>query len=91
MSEPETFVISDLMVKVYPNPFTNQFQVKINSISDETVEVKVFDVLGQLIDAKAGLANQSDYTFGNNLIPGIYMVEIKQGDSKEVIRVVKSN
>lgn len=91
MSEPETIVISDLMVKVYPNPFTNQFQVKINSISDETVEVKVFDVLGQLIDAKAGLANQSDYTFGNNLIPGIYMVEIKQGDSKEVIRVVKSN
>ncbi|HLP51394.1 MAG TPA: T9SS type A sorting domain-containing protein [Chitinophagales bacterium] len=82
---------NELQVNVYPNPSANQFQAKVAGNSNEEIDIRIFDVLGQLIDIKTGLANQTEYTFGSNLTAGIYMVEVKQGESKQLVRVIKSN
>jgi hypothetical protein len=77
-------------VKVFPNPFSDKFHLSITSSNTESLEIKIFDVLGQLIEGRKDIAFESDVTFGTNLSKGIYLVEVTQGEKTQVIRVIKS-
>ena len=78
-------------VKLYPNPFADQFKLNVEA-SDETrdIQVRIFEVLGQLIQDKTTIGLQTDVTFGSNLQKGVYLVEVSQGDKIQVLRVIKS-
>lgn len=68
------------VVSLYPNPAVNNFTVKITSPKDETVQVRVFDMLGKVL-----LSQQSTIVVGINnlsfnniskLSTGTYTVQI---------------
>lgn len=80
---------SDLLVcKIIPNPSTQYFNLQINSGSKEKIAVKLLDISGRLISTMTGEKNQV-IRFGDNLRPGLYMVEVIQGDQRRVYKVVK--
>lgn len=75
--------------KVWPNPSSNNFTLRpAFSGMPETVALKVYDVNGQLVYQGKGYSNK-DYRFGENLLPGVYMVELVQGKNRTIIKVVK--
>ncbi|MBL7745570.1 MAG: T9SS type A sorting domain-containing protein [Chitinophagaceae bacterium] len=77
-----------LDVSIDPNPATDYFNLHIRSVSTEKIEVKLFDISGRLISGMTGTNNQT-IRFGKDLLPGVYIAEIRQGQQRKTIKVVK--
>lgn len=79
---------SAMEVKVYPNPSSSNFNLKVTSDSKEKIDARVMDVRGRLIKRMSFDANET-ILFGNELTPGVYMIKLKEGKDEKSVRVVK--
>jgi hypothetical protein len=80
----------DFDATVAPNPFSNNFTVNIQSPSSESINIKVYDMIGKLVDEQTiESINISDYQLGKGYATGVYNVIINQGENRKVLRVVK--
>jgi hypothetical protein len=77
-----------LVCKVLPNPSCQYFNLEIESASNEKIEVNLYDISGRFISKLNAVKNQT-YKFGNDLQPGMYTVEVKQGPQRKTIKAVK--
>lgn len=75
-------------VNAWPNPSSRSFNLQVESVSNETIDVYISDIIGTRILKLKTENNQSIY-FGGDLKPGMYMVEIRQGGNVKTIKVVK--
>ncbi|MFA6950753.1 MAG: T9SS type A sorting domain-containing protein [Lentimicrobiaceae bacterium] len=73
---------------LWPNPGTQNFNLKIESTNDATIEVNVTDVTGRKV-LRMNALNKQTILFGNQLLPGIYIVSVSQGNSHSTIKMVK--
>lgn len=70
-------------VEVYPNPFTNEFQVNLSSELSGITDISIYSLDGRLVledTIDGGLKSKTIRTSGLN--SGTYIVEIKNGDNK---------
>jgi hypothetical protein len=79
---------SVLKVSAYPNPATDAFSIQLQSNSKEKVKITVTDLLGRKVFQAEGNATQI-YKFGNDLKPGMYLLQAVQGTEKQSIKLVK--
>jgi hypothetical protein len=79
-------------ITAYPNPTETYFNVKVTSTVKETVEVRMFDMLGKMVQVKRGAPDQV-FRFGDDIAAGMYTIEARQAGQKEkaAIKVVKQN
>jgi Secretion system C-terminal sorting domain/SprB repeat len=77
-----------LSVQAYPNPTTTDFTLVFTSNSKEKIAISVTDILGRKVQ-QAELSGKNQYRFGNDLRPGIYIVQVVQGNQKQSIKLVK--
>jgi hypothetical protein len=77
-----------MVVKVYPNPTTNQFSVQVNTTATEEAVVRLLDVQGRFIKSVKVAANQT-ISLGSELKAGAYLLEVRQGKEVKTIRVIK--
>ena len=77
-----------LKVKVLPNPGTTEFNLIINSNSNEQVEIVVFDLYGKKVYQGRGSINEK-YRFGNKFVSGIYILQVIQGAKIQTIKLIK--
>jgi hypothetical protein len=82
---------SHLEVLVYPNPSRSEFNFILESPTDEMASLKVYDIQGHLLVETTNLVPNDEHRFGNELISGVYIVVVKQGDFEKATRVVKIN
>jgi len=81
-------------VSLYPNPTANAFKLLIKNnkvagtISSTSAIVKVIDIQGRMIKSFQANTNQV-IAIGNELKPGVYMVEVRVGEEVKVVRAVK--
>ncbi len=74
----------------YPNPFAENFQLDIKTSSEEVLQVKVYDMLGKLVDNQILDATQVEgFEIGSNYPSGVYNVIVSQGDNLKTVRVIK--
>ncbi len=75
---------------LYPNPNKGNFTVKFNSVSENKVGITVHDMRGRIIFDNSydntGLFSQNIQL--DNAQSGVYLVTVKDGDRKEVKRIV---
>lgn len=75
---------------VYPNPNSGNFNIQFNSTSSNDVNVTVFDMSGRKIfDNK--YANQASFNQNiklDNVQSGVYLLNVSDGDRKEVKRII---
>ena len=76
-------------VIAYPNPSTTYFAVAVNGVSNEKVTVKVYDVLGRLLNNIQSTDGQN-ITFGSDLPRGTYITVISQGSESKTIKLIKN-
>jgi hypothetical protein len=76
-------------VKVRPNPTTNFFTFDIRSKSDEKVSLKVMDFSGRIVETRAGISPNATLEIGSNYPRGTYSAEVRQGNKKETVIMVK--
>ncbi|HLG34182.1 MAG TPA: T9SS type A sorting domain-containing protein [Bacteroidia bacterium] len=72
-----------------PNPFDNAFTLHILTTEYvNAVIVNVFDVTGRLVEHHADVNEQTE--IGATLKAGVYIAEVRQGDNRQVLQIVKS-
>ena len=81
---------SGFEISVYPNPFASQFHMLIMSESSERIDMRIFTLTGQLLSETNGVATNTEVSLGDQFPAGVYFVEVKQGDVKKVLRMVKA-
>ena len=86
---------NDVSVDVYPNPFTNYFQLNFSLKAGEKFSCELFDITGKLVMKKplnvpSGKTSFTMYT--NSLSTGTYMLNLKSENislTKKIIKTTK--
>jgi Secretion system C-terminal sorting domain/Bacterial Ig-like domain (group 2) len=81
-------VTPSLEIDAYPNPSFQEFTLTLEGERQVHTLLTVTDVLGNIVFQVQGPA-KSKYVFGKDLMPGIYFVQVMQGDLKKSVKVVK--
>ena len=87
-NEAVTVEKSKFEATAYPNPFHSNFTLKLEP-SDEITTVKVFDMLGRLVESKRTNNTDREVNLGANFPTGVYSVIVSRGDQIKTVRVVK--
>jgi len=69
---------------IYPNPNSGQFRVEFNANGSQTGEVRMFDLLGNLVkrnDYHFSKGENTKVIFADELSNGIYLVQLNFGSS----------
>jgi hypothetical protein len=79
-----------LNVNVYPNPYTSAFQLDIDTTSQSELEIKVYDMVGKLLEVrKVSITESTNQEIGSSYPSGIYNVIVTQGANMKTLRVIK--
>ncbi len=78
---------NDLAVKVHPNPSATTFTAIIQSNDVGKVEWKVIDLTGRIIEQ--GISPGRTIQFGSTYTPGLYILEVIQGERSAQIKLIK--
>jgi Secretion system C-terminal sorting domain len=74
----------------YPNPFATNFKLDITPSNDGTIAVKVYDMVGRLIEERQVLVTEIDtQEVGDKYPTGVYSIVISQGENIKTVRVIK--
>ena len=74
----------------YPNPYTDTFTLNLQSSSEAKVQVKIYDMVGKLLEVRnVAPTNVEAQRLGNVYPSGVYNVIVTQGDMVETLRVIK--
>lgn len=77
-------------VNAYPNPFTEGFQLSINTSAEDTVGLKVYDMLGREVESLEGTVDEMTHVaLGARYPSGVYNVIVTQGMQVKTLRVIK--
>ena len=78
----------DFTTSVYPNPSGDVFNVRLTSASKAPALLMIVNNAGNTVYSTRINAG-AYYQLGQNLKPGIYYINIKQGTQSKTIKVVK--
>lgn len=82
--------VSAFKAMTYPNPFTSDFNIGITTDSQEKVQLRIYDMLGKLVESAEVNAEELNATrVGAQYPSGVYNVIVNQGGVVKTIRVVK--
>ncbi|HEX8562733.1 MAG TPA: T9SS type A sorting domain-containing protein [Flavobacterium sp.] len=81
---------ASIKVVAYPNPFNDAFSISIDNTDRAAVQVKVYDMMGKLLEVRDMEANNIEaQRLGSNLPAGVYNVVVTQDGTAESVRVIK--
>lgn len=79
-----------LAMTIAPNPSFNYFNIALRGGNPNgTINMRVLNILGKVVEQKANLAPGQTVRIGNNYQTGIYIVEISQGNDREYCTLLK--
>jgi VCBS repeat-containing protein len=77
-----------IQASVYPNPSQSYFNLRLRTISNEPISIRVMDIKGRVVKEVKTTTLQL-VQFGNELIQGTYIVEVVQGKQRVILKVEK--
>jgi hypothetical protein len=80
----------DFKAVAYPNPFADNFNISVTTVSEENFTVKVYDMTGRLLETRnATLLDMQTLQVGDRYPSGVYNVILTQGENVATLRVIK--
>jgi ELWxxDGT repeat protein len=87
MASAET---EEIIMTPYPNPFTNDFSLRVNGNDDEVADVGVYDISGLPIEKLNGIKTNTDHpNIGITWPKGMYIVKVYKGGKLSTHTVIK--
>jgi YD repeat-containing protein len=84
-----TDVVSEHILKIYPNPTKGQFSVEVENFSSDTVgEAGLYDIAGKTVHRQTLTSGLIRFDLGNNPT-GIYILKIKINDKTTTWKIIK--
>ncbi len=86
----KTVTVIPFKATAYPNPFANNFMLDVKTASQSSVNLKVYDMVGRLIEQRdVTVSDMQSMTIGERYPAGVYNVVVSQEESVQTVRVVK--
>jgi hypothetical protein len=87
---PEATTADKFSAVAYPNPSSTNFNLNITTSSAKNVEVKVYDMIGKLINKmEVSPSKVAGLQIGDRYPSGVYNVIVSQGTEVKTLRVIK--
>ncbi|WP_345088794.1 GEVED domain-containing protein [Flavobacterium chungnamense] len=89
-SDVQLEVVNVFEALAYPNPFAENFKLDVKTNSEANIQVRVYDMIGKLVEDK--MINASDiqnFELGNQYPSGVYNVIVSQESNTKTLRVIK--
>ncbi len=81
---------SGFKVVSYPNPFNSNFTIEVAPTNNEPIRIKVYDIIGKLIEAKEYNSKETTtLNFGENYPSGVYIVTVTEAENTQKIKMIK--
>lgn len=77
-------------IMVYPNPFTEQFNIAYDLNGKETAIVHMYDSRGAIVYETKLNSEKGTEVISRNLSKGIYLVRVSSGSEVQTFRIVKN-
>ncbi len=75
---------------VYPNPFSDEFEVAIKGYPIQNIQVRLYDMLGREIPIRtSGIHDKMVITPSNSIMDGVYMLQLRTAEHTGIVRVIK--
>ncbi|MBD3581249.1 YDG domain-containing protein [Flavobacterium selenitireducens] len=75
---------------LYPNPYSESFAIDMDVPTQETVSVKVYDMVGKMVEQREFASDAIEVQqFGESYPSGVYNVVVAQGVNVKTLRVIK--
>jgi hypothetical protein len=79
-----------LHVALTPNPAYAYTNLTIDASGGKgNVHILVTDLFGKVVESKEVTAGRSTIQLGKNYRPGVYMIEVTQGQNKKTVKLIK--
>ncbi len=88
LKEPPPF--SNLLVSVFPNPFSEVLTISFSKPTLGPVEVEVADILGRIVLSKSYQAAQALEVRFNPISPGIYILKVTYKNQAYLKKITKN-
>jgi hypothetical protein len=89
ITEQQT-IVHQLAIKAFPNPSNSQFNVQLlSSNNTEKVQLRVMDIQGRTVEMMHNLNADQVIQIGAEYRPGVYIVEMIQGNSRKQVKLLK--
>ena len=87
-AKSNTDISTHLSITLSPNPSSSQFILVAHAAGTQPVTLRVIDIGGKAFFQTKGQTEQP-FRFGASFAPGIYLVEVRQGDEVQTVKAVK--
>jgi hypothetical protein len=96
LQDSEKDVLQDAMqemeLSVFPNPSNGEgLTLSLSGIQSDNVQVKIYDALGRKIESKRYVVDgtlQTELNFQQELLDGLYLIEVTSGTSTKSARIL---
>ena len=85
----DLYTEGDVELIVYPNPSASSFTFKLESESNEPIQITIYDIKGRLISDAQFTNNAQNMVIGESLANGIYIAIVKQGNFIKTVKIEK--
>src|SRR5690606_6906449 len=89
VSVPEINGANQRIVSVWPNPFSDQINIRFSGQITEDISLKVFDPNGRLIWQEITNSNNDLINLNTDLPSGLYFLHIHSRDTSQTIKLIK--
>lgn len=76
-------------VLVYPNPFNAFTTIYFNEAIDQSIHVRIYDLLGNEVYSNTNIVGNSIVLFAQDLGKGVYVLVIESDDSEQVVQTIR--
>jgi hypothetical protein len=83
--------VGSLVVTAVPNPSAEGFTLYTQSPSNLSLCIKVMDAAGRMIESRRGVLANGTLYIGNTYRPGVYYLQVMQGDVLQTIKLIKQS
>jgi hypothetical protein len=80
-----------LMVTASPNPSSHSFTLMVKSRLNKPVTVSIVDAVGRILEVRSNLPVDGLIKLGASYRPGVYFVEVRQGEHKKQLQLIKAS
>ena len=86
----EAKLLSKESISIIPNPTEDMFNLSMENPDETEVKITCFTLTGQQQFQYQTYNSKIKYSFGADLVPGIYMISIEKNNSIKTFKLIKS-
>ena len=89
ISERDNDKLAIATYDVYPNPFSNEMNIRVDNKKQENLMVMISDLSGRVVYQSSRHQTNQTIQLGEELEDGMYLINLVHGDESKLIKVIK--